>query len=297
MRMCKFCSTRFGDEKALCPSCGRRAFSNVVDSGVPDAGVRPLSEPSEALMSEVEPESEATVEPEVVAEAAEVDAEPEMLAEPEPVEASAPAPKQKSKAKSASKRKSGRKSASKRKRAKKAEPEESEIELVEQDVLAAAIEPEAPEEEKPEAPVGRLVDPEPGPAVLHLSAAQVRTLVAEQPELLEPGLRIHRDDRDSPVGVDFGSPVGAIDLLARDRDGSFVVVAVPDPRDTELLMPGMLARIGYVRKHIADEHEAVRGLVVVDEIPASLGWAAAGASQTIRFKTYRVALSFHDLTL
>ena len=38
------------------------------------------------------------------------------------------------------------------------------------------------------------------------------------------------------VGVDLRTPVGSIDLLARDARRRLVVVAVPDPRDVESLM-------------------------------------------------------------
>ena len=177
-----------------------------------------------------------------------------------------------------------------------------ELDLGEVDVLAEAALPEAVEELKREAPVKprarvRRLEPEPGPAVFHLSAAQVRTLVVEQPALLEPELSIHRDPKSGLSGVDLRTPVGAIDLLARDRDGGFVVVSVPDPRDTDSLIADMLARIGYVRKHFAIDKRAVRGIVVIEEIPEELAYTAAGVSQTISFKAYRVALTFHPLPL
>ncbi len=179
---------------------------------------------------------------------------------------------------------------------------EVDLELGEVDVLAEAIEPEAAQEVKPEPAArprirGRSLDPEPGPAVFHLSAAQVRTLVAEQPALLEPDLTIYRDPKKGVVGVDFRTPVGSIDLLARDADGAFVVVSVPDPRDIESFMPEILARVGYVRKHLASDREPVRGIVVIEEIPEELAYAAAGVSQTLSFKAYRVALTFHPLPL
>ena len=171
-------------------------------------------------------------------------------------------------------------------------------------MLAEAVEPEAVKEleQKREVPAkprprSRKLEPEPGPAVFHLSAAQVRTLVVEQPSLLEPDLSIYRDAKSGVVGVDLRTPVGSIDLLARDREGSFVVVSVPDPRDVESLMSEMLARIGYVRKHFAIDKRPVRGIVVIEEIPEELAYAAAGVSQTISFRAYRVALTFHPLPI
>jgi RecB family endonuclease NucS len=176
-----------------------------------------------------------------------------------------------------------------------------DLELGEVDVLAEAVEPEAVDELKVESPMvspqRRTLDIEPGPAVLHLSAAQVRTLVAEQPALLQPDLAIYRDVNKDVVGVDYRTPVGAIDLLARDAQGDFVVVMVPDPRDIDSLIPAMLARIGYVRKHLAPERKNVRGIVVIEEIPEDLAYAAAGVGPTLSFHAFRVALTFHALEL
>jgi hypothetical protein len=178
----------------------------------------------------------------------------------------------------------------------------NELDLGEVDVLAEAALPEAALELKREVPAkprarARRLEPEPGPAVFHLSAAQVRTLVVEQPTLLEPDLSIYRDPKSGTLGVDLSTPVGRIDLLARDGDGTLVVVAVPDPRDTDSLIADMLARIGYVRKHYASDKKAVRGIVVIEEIPEELSYTAAGVSQTVSFKAYRVALTFHPLPL
>ncbi|MGH7338180.1 MAG: hypothetical protein ACREI7_11405 [Myxococcota bacterium] len=177
-----------------------------------------------------------------------------------------------------------------------------EIDLGEVDVLAEAALPEAALElkrqvlAKPRARARKL-EPEPGPAVFHLSAAQVRTLVAEQPSLLEPDLSIYRDAKSGVTGVDLRTPVGSIDLLARDGEGAFVVVSVPDPRDLDSLIPEMLARIGYVRKHFATDKRPVRGIVVIEEIPEELAYAVAGVAQTISFRAYRVALTFHPLPI
>jgi hypothetical protein len=72
---------------------------------------------------------------------------------------------------------------------------------------------------------------EPGPPIMQLDARQVRTLVGAQPGLLEKGLGTYSDEDGKPVGVDFQTPVGEIDLLARDRTGAFVVVMVRSASD------------------------------------------------------------------
>ena len=136
---------------------------------------------------------------------------------------------------------------------------------------------------------------EPVPSIMQLDARQVRTLVGEQPGLLEKGLGIYSDEDGDPVGVDFQTPVGEVDLLARDRSGAFVVVMVPQPEEAGAIVPEILQRIGWVRKHLASSRTGVRGIVVLEQMPEDVAYAAFGVAGTVAFKSFRVALSFHDL--
>ncbi len=168
-----------------------------------------------------------------------------------------------------------------------------EVELEEQAVVARpkkSAKGAANRERRP-ARSGR----EPGPAVFHLDPSQVRTLVGEQPGLLEKGLGIYADESGKPVGADFPSPVGEIDLLARDPKGNFVVIMVPEPNEAGDVVGGILQRMGWVRKHVADGKKEVRGIVVLDQLPEEVAYAAAGTAGAVAFKTFRVALTFHDL--
>ncbi len=138
---------------------------------------------------------------------------------------------------------------------------------------------------------------EPGPAVFHLDPSQVRTLIGEQPGLLEKGLGIYADESGTPVGANFPSPVGQIDLLARDPKGDFVVIMVPEPSEARDIVGGILQRMGWVRKHVSDGKKEVRGIVVLDQLPEEVAYAAAGAGGTVAFKAFRVALTFHDIDI
>jgi hypothetical protein len=146
------------------------------------------------------------------------------------------------------------------------------------------------------APAARRRRPAPAPVPrLALDAGQVRALLAEQPGLIEKGLGVHADDAGRPVGVDFETPVGAIDLLARDLRGGYVIVLVPEPEDGADLVPGLLRRMGWVRKHLCAAGENVRAIAVLNELPESALYAAAGLGEgVLRFVGYRVALEFHD---
>jgi hypothetical protein len=134
-----------------------------------------------------------------------------------------------------------------------------------------------------------------GSPIMQLDARQVRTLVGEQPGLLEKGLGIYSDEDGKPVGVDFQTPVGEIDLLVRDRAGAYVVVMVPQPGEAGAIVPEILQRIGWVRKHLASSRTEVRGVVVLEQLPEDVAYAAVGVAGTVAFTSFSVALSFHDL--
>lgn len=155
----------------------------------------------------------------------------------------------------------------------------------------AVLQSDAPE--APLAPARRRAAASP----MQLDAAQVRALVAEQPGLVEKGLGIHSDESGKPVGVDFGTPVGDIDVLARDRSGALVVIMIPDPPDVAQVVAEVVQRIGWTRKHVASDRQEVRGIVVVDKLPEEVSYAAAGVAGSVSFKSYRVSLSFDDLSV
>lgn len=126
----------------------------------------------------------------------------------------------------------------------------------------------------------------------------LRILLGEQPQALEEGLSVYRDDDGDPVGSAFASPVGRIDLLATDGDGHLVVVTIMEKGQGDELVAEMLKRLGWVRKHLAAaDGLRVRGIVLCDEPPADLSYTAAAVADTVTFKTYRVALTFDDVEI
>lgn len=136
-----------------------------------------------------------------------------------------------------------------------------------------------------------------GSAFVQLDAAQLRHLIAERPELLEAGLAVHVDAKGREVGARYDTEVGEIDLLARGADDEWVVVMIAAEGAGPELVPDALHRLGYVRKHVAEEGEAVRGIVLVDQLDEELGYAATAVADTVAFRTWRVALTFEPLDL
>lgn len=126
----------------------------------------------------------------------------------------------------------------------------------------------------------------------------LRRLLARQPDLLESGLRLVTDKKGKPIGAGLSTAVGEIDLLARDESGSFVVVMVAARgQQGEKLVAETLQRIGWVRKHLGKGKQRVRGIILVDQVPEDLGYAAAAVAETVVIKTYRVGLAIEDVEI
>jgi hypothetical protein len=141
----------------------------------------------------------------------------------------------------------------------------------------------------------------PAPAAASPAAigpASLRALLADQPELLEPGLRVFRDESGATAGVQYATGVGAIDLLATDARGNLVAVIVAEKgRSEEELVAEVLQRVGWLRKHLCEPSKQVRAIVLVEDPPASLPYTVAAVAETLSFKTFRVALVFEDIEI
>ena len=65
-------------------------------------------------------------------------------------------------------------------------------------------------------------------------------------------------------------------------------------------LPGGQKAIGAMndlRNRVDELGKKVRGIVLCEQPPESLSYAAAAVADTIAFKTYRVALTFEDLEI
>ena len=103
-------------------------------------------------------------------------------------------------------------------------------------------------------------------------------------------------EEELPAGVS-ASVTGNAVLLGRSADGDLVVVMISEQQDGEALVAEVLQRIGWVRKHVSQGDERVRGIVLCEQAPESLSYTAAAVADTVAFKTWRVALRFEDLEL
>jgi uncharacterized Zn finger protein (UPF0148 family) len=140
--------------------------------------------------------------------------------------------------------------------------------------------------------------PEATVPVFALDAPGLRKLLAKQPDLLEPGLKLVVDKKGKPIDAGLSTAVGEIDLLARDESGGFVVVMIAGRGQVgEKFVAEILRRIGWVRKHLGKGQERVRGIVLAEQVPEDLGYASAAVAETVVIKTYRVGLAIEDVEI
>jgi hypothetical protein len=90
--------------------------------------------------------------------------------------------------------------------------------------------------------------------------------------LIEPGLQLY--DEEGITGVEF--PVGGrfIDILAVDKDGSYVVVELKVSRGYDRVVGQLLRYMAWVEQNM-EAARPVRGVIVAKEITADLKLASS----------------------
>lgn len=263
MLMCRGCTTRYANGRSHCPSCGRPARTHAIDvasdsgSGLPP----PPPPPDETSMDDlggIQHQPDESV----------IEERDELAPHKDELEIDKD----------------------------ELELDKDELEIEKEVAPRARKRSTTAMRKAAPAPVVARRAPRPAPPTLSLDPGQVRALLAEQPGMVEKGLNVHSDAAGRQVGLDFETPVGDIDLLARDPRGAFVIILVVEHEDPDLV-PGLLRRMGWVRKHLCKSGEAVRAVAVMNEVPEAAFYAAAGlADGVIRFVGYRFALEFYEQT-
>ena len=86
----------------------------------------------------------------------------------------------------------------------------------------------------------------------------------------------------------YTEEVGYIDLLAKDKKGSFVVIELKKGRRDDEVIGQVLRYIGWVRKNLCKKGEEVRGLIVVGERDLKLQYALQEIDNKVSAMVYQV---------
>lgn len=99
---------------------------------------------------------------------------------------------------------------------------------------------------------------------------------------------IYQEDGE-PVGQQYATDAGPIDILAVSKDGKrLLVVELKRGRASDVVVGQILRYMGYVQEQIAESHQTVEGVIIALADDQKLRWALI-AVPSITFYRYQVS--------
>lgn len=106
-------------------------------------------------------------------------------------------------------------------------------------------------------------------------------------------LRIY-EDADGNDGQQYSTDIGPIDILAQTRSGgSFVVIELKKGRPSDQVVGQVLRYMGWVKKNLCVEGQAVKGLVICRDPDPKLSYALE-MTNNIDVRYYSVAFKLRE---
>lgn len=114
----------------------------------------------------------------------------------------------------------------------------------------------------------------------------LRDYLARNLQIIEPSLKLYMDE--GITGVEF--PVGgrAIDILAVDSVGGYVVIELKVSKGYDRVVGQLLRYVSWIKKNHAEPGQGVRGIIIAKEISEDLRLAC---SEVPSVSLYEYALS------
>jgi len=106
-------------------------------------------------------------------------------------------------------------------------------------------------------------------------------------------LRIY-EDADGNDGQQYSTDIGPIDILAQTRSGdSFVVIELKKGRPSDQVVGQVLRYMGWVKKNLCGNEQAVKGLDICRDPDPKLSYALE-MTNNIDVKYYSVAFRLRE---
>jgi restriction system protein len=106
--------------------------------------------------------------------------------------------------------------------------------------------------------------------------------------LLSKDFSIYEEDGE-PVGQQFATDVGPIDVLAISKDKKrLLVVELKRGRASDVVVGQVLRYMGFVKEQIAEDDQTVEGAIIALEDDQRLRWALM-AVPSIAFYRYQIS--------
>jgi hypothetical protein len=117
----------------------------------------------------------------------------------------------------------------------------------------------------------------------------LRDYLAKNLHLIEPGLRLYRDE-DGITGLEFPAGGRFIDILAVDSTAGYVVIELKVSKGYDRVVGQLLRYIGWIEQHHAEPNQSVRGVIVAKEVSSDLRLACRRI-QGVRLFEYKLSVA------
>jgi Endonuclease NucS len=136
-------------------------------------------------------------------------------------------------------------------------------------------------------PISPSEDGEPQEGQLFALEAHLRDFLGKNLDLVEPGLTLY--EADGQDGREFPVDDGSIDILARSKNGTFVVMEFKLSKGRSRALGQLLYYMGWVDEHLANG--PCRGVIIAREIDQALrtGCRRVPGVSLFRFEGWRVS--------
>ena len=121
----------------------------------------------------------------------------------------------------------------------------------------------------------------------------LRSYLARNLHLIEPGLRLYEDE--GVTGLEFPAGGRFVDILAVDRKGNYVVVELKVSRGYDRVVGQLLRYIAWIEQHHADPGQTVRGVIVAKEMTDDLCLACSRIDGVSLFE-YELSVSLKPVS-
>jgi len=106
--------------------------------------------------------------------------------------------------------------------------------------------------------------------------------LAENLHIVEPGLRLYKDE--NVEGIEFDAGGRRIDILAVDQTGALVVLELKVSRGYDRVVGQLLRYMNWLRQNLAEKGQRVRGVIVCRTMSEDLRLACASIPEVELFE-------------
>lgn len=127
-----------------------------------------------------------------------------------------------------------------------------------------------------------------------IEETQLRSYLARSLNIVEEGLELFVDEMGND-GVEYQTDIGAIDLLAVNSSGDFIVILLKVERSSGEVSGQILGFMNWIRQYLA-HGRTVRGYVIGTHITDNIRFALAHRDD-IALKEYELNISLKDVSV